>query len=581
MEQEETSPPSILKDFSYARKLLCTTSRGKNPDWYRDAHLLSHQIHLFETKRKYLAYSWDDITSQWVEINPIPLNADPLVLDEYLQYLRNEVFPGSCRSLGVVLHLNQEASVFDFPVQDWNEVQSGASLKSLIHDDPALVLQDRTLSNETMSFRVFPTPASPYVNDSGCAVATSRRGEEILQEFRRLGNENNFPIRTAGLSSPLLLLSRLPRTLGPQEKAFCTMLRFEDFSFFGFYSAEGELILLRSIKHAGKQLPHSLESTLSTTAASVELADLELKVFDCRVNKEPSLETELAALLFTLQYQVFVPPVSDELVVPIELSTFQIEDDNSNLAFAETETFGANVSESYHLQDFLSPSQEELDLVPGSIDMKVLRLGRVITRVGLAACLLFGAFVGFTSYTKMSSEKWKQGETSASEAALLSKDLQKVKATEKFLADRSKGWVTLELFARLFPLDGSVQFESAEHKAVAESTVGSRLPTAGMVKKWTIKGLAMEEATSSLVRLNTQEGMGEVFKVVKEKTGNSSFGLEQESRSLLVNLELSENPKFRLSSPKGSANSYPNQFSLEITQRIEAGDELAIPITKL
>ena len=320
--EDEKAAPHFLKDYAYARSLLKDTSRGKNPDWYRDAHLLSYQIHLFESGSRYQAYFWSDADEAWINLNPVSAKADASSLEEYMAYLQAEVLPAHCRSLGVVLHLNHEASVFEFPIQDWSTIQPGASLRDLIREDPASVLQDRTLSNESLSFQVFPTPASPQVASSGCAVATSRRGESILRAFRELGNETNFPIRTIGLSSPLLLLSRLPRTLGPQEKAFCVMLRFEDFSFFGFYSAEGELILLKSIKHNGKQLPHNLESTFSTTAASVELADWKLLVFDCRLIREPSLEDELGTLLFSLEYQVFMPPATEGDLLPIELSTF-------------------------------------------------------------------------------------------------------------------------------------------------------------------------------------------------------------------------------------------------------------------
>ncbi|GHC40739.1 hypothetical protein [Roseibacillus persicicus] len=579
METEDTTP-NLLKDYGYARSLLKNTSRGKNPDWYRDAHLLSSRLHLFESGENYLAYFWNETAAKWVSVKSIPLSADAEALEEYIQYLRSEVFPGSCRSLGVVLHLNQEASVFDFPQQEWEELHQ-TSLRELILHDPALVLQDRTLSSETMSFRVYPTPASPQVTTSGSAVATSRRGEELLREFREIGNRSNFPIRTAGISSPLLLLSRLPRTLGPQEKAFCIMLRFEDFSFFGFYSAQGELILLRSIKHTAKQLPHSLESTLATTAASVELADLGLKVFDCRLTPGQPLDEELSALLFNLNYQVFLPPSSEEMALPIELSTFQIEDDNPELAFAETETFGTTIAEGYHLQDFLSASAEELDRMPGAADMKLLRIGRLVTRLGIAACVLFGAFTVATSFMKMSSPDWKQGKKTTSQAAVLSRDLKKVKATERFLADRSKGWVTLELFARLFPLDGTVQFSDAEHVASAESVTSKKVVAAGLVKKWTISGFAMEEATNSLVRLNTQEGMGDVFNVVKETTGNSAFDLSQKTRNLMVNLDLSENPNFSRAAEPSTEQSFPYKFSLQITQRIEAADNLAVPITKL
>ena len=141
--------------------------------------------------------------------------------------------------------------------------------------------------------------------------------------------------------------------------------------------------------------------------------------------------------------------------------------------------------------------------------------------------------------------------------------------------------MTLELFANLFPLDGSVKFEKASHTATAGQASTAKLGTVGIVKKWEITGFAEEEAIAHLVRLNTQKGMGEVFAEVQKATGNSSVDLTKNSRSLLVNLKLSENPRFRPDAAQGEDDSYFNKFSLEVTQRIEAGDPLAVPIAKL
>lgn len=101
------------------------------------------------------------------------------------------------------------------------------------------------------------------------------------------------------------------------------------------------------------------------------------------------------------------------------------------------------------------------------------------------------------------------------------------------------------------------------------------------MKTWKLSGLAQGSATDSLVRLNTQEGMGEVFEAVKNSTGNSAFDLSKPTRNLLVNLDYQENSDFNPEAPPQTPQSFPYKFALEITQRIEAADPLAVPLTKL
>ena len=81
--------------------------------------------------------------------------------------------------------------------------------------------------------------------------------------------------------------------------------------------------------------------------------------------------------------------------------------------------------------------------------------------------------------------------------------------------------------------------------------------------------------------IDTEEGMAEVFKIVKDETGSSAMDMSKKTRNLTVNLDLSENPNFTPTAPKGSEQSFAYTFKLDITQRIEAGDPLAIPSRKL
>lgn len=582
METEQTSAPNLLKDFAHARQLLRHTSRGKNPDWYREAVDLDCQLHLLPNPLGYEAFLRTPGEDKWLSVPELPAQYNEETLEAYIESIRSEFLPRGARSLGVILHLNQDASVFEFQRRLAADNGADRDLQSLIVTDPAEVLQDRTLTESEMSFRIFPTPANPGVEDNGFAVAVSNDGVDLLRALREVGDAHNFPIRTSGLSIPLLLLSKLPRTIGPQTEPFCVMLAFDGFSFFGFFSQEGELILIRSIKHVERKLPQSLENVLSTTAASVELASLNLKVFDCRRAKQEGLDRELSALLFTIPFNVFLTTPAEGEDVPIALTSFLIEDGSPELAFGETVTFGNLVDGRYHLQDFLAPSAAEVASIPNVVDMKLLRFGRIVTRIGVAACVLVGAGVAYSAFTKMKSPEWSAENAVQDRAAEFAKDLGKAQLTEKMLADRSKGWVSMELLARLLPLDGSVQFSNASHEVTPnEKEKKSYRGDLGMVKNWKIEGFANDQGTKLLGELESPVGMGEVFEETKQATANSSLELSSPSRSLTVKLDLSENARFRNQSPPRSEESYPYQFTLNITQRIENSDPLAIPSGKI
>ncbi|MEM9079758.1 MAG: hypothetical protein AAGC74_03595 [Verrucomicrobiota bacterium] len=573
---------NLVEGYKSARVYMNKSTRGKNPDWYRPAIELSHQIHLLPSATGYEVHVFEKEQKKWSpEVQQIDTAISEEELQAFVTELRNKHLPNKARSLGVVLHLNQEASVFEFPIPEPDEAEElPLPPRDLIVVDPAAVLQDRTLGQLDLSFRIYPTPASPQVERVGCAVAMNRNGYELLKAFRSLGSELNFPIVTHAIATPYLLLSRLPRTFSDQEKPFCVMLRFDDFSFFGFFQETGELILLRSLKHNNRQLPQNLESVLRTTAAAVEIPDLDLKVFDCRREGEGRVEDHLQQLLYDFQFSVGTSG-ADESGLPIELRVFCVDDSDESLAFKQTETFGETLADKWHLQDFYEPGKEEKAELPTALDMKLMRIGRMVFRGGLAAALLLGLILGWGAFSKMRSPAWEHKTVTAGRAETLGQELKNVRTLESLLADRSKGWATMELFSRLFPLDGSVVFKQSEHKNTPEVSTNKRGEKAGFVRTWEIDGLAKESATGRLVKLNTPEGMAEVFGSVQEVTGNSSFDLSQKSRNLLVNMNLSENPTFNPDNAKSRDDLFPYRFKLEITQRIEAADDLAIPTSKV
>ena len=71
--------------------------------------------------------------------------------------------------------------------------------------------------------------------------------------------------------------------------------------------------------------------------------------------------------------------------------------------------------------------------------------------------------------------------------------------------------------------------------------------------------------------------MSKVFDEVSEITGDDSLRADLPSRSMVVNLQVSENKRYDPESGK-LENKFPFMFKLTITQRISHEDPIAIPI---
>ncbi|MDP0492001.1 MAG: hypothetical protein Q7Q71_13205 [Verrucomicrobiota bacterium JB023] len=568
--------PQIFATFKEARKAMKSTSRAKNPDWYREANELDFQLHLLPVGDVLQCSLLERHTGEWkMELGTLELDASSSELSFFLETIRRDSLPKNARSLGVVLHLNREASVFEFSLPEEEKYEHPKQLRELIVEDPGFVLQDRTIDADKLQFRIYPTPGSHHAERVGSAIATNRAGEGLLERLRQIGNDANFPIRTLAISSPLLLLSRLPRTFGELQKPFCVMLRFDAFSFFGFYRADGELILLRSLKHPNFELPANLESILRTTAAAVELPEIELRVFDCRKEDKRPLEAHLRDLIYSFEFSVDSAP-EGQGELPIELSVYRVDDDDTNLAYSGTETFGSVLEEKWHLQDFLPASQTELSTIPTQLDMKLLRWGRIAFRAGAAALLALGAFVAWSSFSKMSQEAWKHAEFRPVRSAQYALQLNNAKLLGGLLDERSNAWTNLELLARLFPTDQSVLCRDFDYSASAEKSYTGK---AALVRNWKIAGVAKSEAYGLMESYESKQKVSEIFTEVYEATGNPLFNLESGSRSLTVNLELEQNSATDDSKPGQSA--YPFRFNLSLTQRIESSDPLSLPLAKL
>ena len=75
--------------------------------------------------------------------------------------------------------------------------------------------------------------------------------------------------------------------------------------------------------------------------------------------------------------------------------------------------------------------------------------------------------------------------------------------------------------------------------------------------------------------------MEQVFEATKEATASNVMQVLGNNRSLTVKLDLSVNSNYSEGALERSPESFPYEFILHITQRIENADPLAIPTGKI
>ena len=262
--------------FAQARRLHRETNRSKNPDWYRPALALNCQLHLFAegegiATARLAANTGGPVT--WTEVEPPELDADLETLRGYLANLRSEHLSGKARSLGIVLHLADEFAISE--IAPLHEVPEDlAELKELFEEAPHEVIEGQGQSDGQFSFRFFPYPGTKNVQQPGAAIQISRKHQEFLRLFRDLAEETKFPVRTMGLSAPLVTLAGLPRIIPTlPEQPFCAVLSYSTFSVLAFFNAEGELLMLRSIRNHSSGVAPNVGGVVQTMSAALELAD--------------------------------------------------------------------------------------------------------------------------------------------------------------------------------------------------------------------------------------------------------------------------------------------------------------------
>jgi hypothetical protein len=574
--------PSELKTwprFLQARRLHRETSRSRNLDWYRAALDLEIQLHLFAENGAILVArlrckSADRVV--WSEVDCPPLTADEEELENYLRDFRAKHLDGKVKSLGVILHLADEFAISELkpfvePPEDLG------SIRDQLEVIPKEVLEDQSVSVDDLSFRLFPYAGPSSATYPGAAITISRQHERFLHALRQFGEQIKLPVRTAALSAPLVALGTLPHMVKTApDRPFCVLFSYLDFSVLGFFTSDGNLLMLRSVRHHAGRVPVNVDVIIQTMAVALELPDPAVIVLPLSQNKDAETPRLPNAVIFDWSHH---SGFDGDLPLEFQGATAGKPEPGAHEGLGGSQTFQDLEVNSWTLQDFLPPTREEQDLYPGQVEMKLMRYGGLAIKAVAVLILLFFLWSGFRVVQIMSHPAW-HAEANGAVAGNMEDLTTKIQRYEKwsaFLADRSKGWVTMELYSRLFPDTKSIVIKDANY--VVRPDAMRDKATVSIEREWVINGFANDNAIARLTEINSREGLNKVFQEVMTITGDDSMNPAVPTRNLSVNLLVSENKRYSPERGTTTESRFPILFSLTISQRISAEDPLAIPTT--
>jgi len=550
---------------------------------------MAHQLHLRLDGESLTGWTFQRKTSEWVQLGEI----SPQILFNgsedrarfiatTLENLRDE----GATSLGVVLHVADEFAITELNPESVNPDELPELRETIVHD-PASVLDDNTLAAQEISCRLFPLPANLATGSFAASVTLSTRHSGLLAAFREAGEDQNFPVRTIGVSGPLLALCGLPFLLGELiQKPFIAAFHFPVFTILAFFSRHGELSALRSLPHHGQRRSGNLRHATTAAAAVLEMADPDICVVAmASFSSDPVVSDLMQA--FPLSSVVMLPwrenpAITGRNNLPLECLAASVALEEANSPLANNETFPILFGEGWALQDFLPAAPEEANLFPSRKSMLLVRASRPFHALCALCILGLATWIGIDFFNAMNRDEWSfdaaiSKKRDQKKAALL-QEANQLSRWDNLLEDRSKGWANMELVARMFPEGTGILLRTVDHSAALEAGTGKA--NVGIIKNWTIIGFAKAEAQAHLTELNTRQGIAKLFREVAESTGNAAFSPELATRSLMVSISTVENRRFK--EPPGEASgtdetAYPLSFTMNLSQRFEATDPLALP----
>ncbi len=319
MELIDCSDLSPYKRYQQAIQLLRSTSRAENPNWYADALAVETQLHVFiggDTGA--ISYIHNQKDGSWTKgPNLTPqLMGDPELLGEVLEALIKAEVTSRKKALGLILYIADEFSTAELGPDHQNPAEVN-ELRELIIKSPGTVLNDRTLSNDTHTWRLFPYPGASGGNQFATAISFSRHHEEFINNARAYGEEHDIPIRTRSISAPLCTITALPWLLEQTPaNGFVAALHYPRFTVLSFFNDAGDLTLIRTLQHHGNMsFPPNIGGAIATTATSLELKDPHVFILPMAGRPPEGMTEKLTAAMPNSQV-ITLSPTSSPLHIP-------------------------------------------------------------------------------------------------------------------------------------------------------------------------------------------------------------------------------------------------------------------------
>ncbi len=570
---------NVLSYYRRAVNLGRSTSRLSNMDWYESAGDLDIQLHLYldksEEVRAYLFYKREDRYVSYSILEKSELK-NPESISQIVEDIRNKPEHKKIKSLGIVLMIADELG-FASLGPEHEEAEEFDELRELIMFQPSEVLNDKTVSVDTHSWRLFPYYGAVAGSETATTVVLTRKYHEVMELFRNTGNDINFPVITAALSAPLCAVAALPYFANSREEGSIIIYNYQQSTLLAFFNSDGELMLLRNMQHPyGKEFPTSIGSAMTTTANAFELENPEINIL-------PLCDNNVDGLISIVQDTM---PQSDIMLIdqkeilklngldpdiPLEtmVATQPLEKLESSLL--NSQTFQAFINGKWHLQEFILPLKEEVSQYPDLSEMKLLKASKLLKTVTGLLLIVTLIISGFGIWKRVLSDEWRhESKNLGALMAGYQKQIREHKYITSILKDRSKAWVGMEFVARLMPetdlaeisnIDYSV--ELGEEKANKKSI--SRL--------WAITGYTTEDGLVYLESLSKPENVERAFLETADISENEAYLTNVKTRSFTSEVLTSPNTR-------PNKSKYPLTFTLKVVQNYASGDDNSMILTK-
>lgn len=602
---------SPLKIYSQAKRILKTTSRAKEPDWYKPAHELNLQWHIWIGSQSGVSAIYSRSLRQWwtgPELPPVSLEVDengtPQGLDKSSRDALHELvrkilaakeFGAKPKSLGIVLHLADGLRIREL-APDFSGDDDFDSLNELLISAPDVALGDDSVDNREGKWRILPLAGVVDGPKRSLAVQVSSRLEVVAEELANYGELRNIPVVVNTRSAQLESLSGLAHVFPEIESigagSTLALMQYETMTLLFAIGNRGELQLVRPLMHRGTPhlSPSETHEVLSQTAALLNIKDATIVL----ASLTGLAKEKLAQLLEPYREQFPNARVNcfdlrgTPLTEGIPGSRFEFAVSVIDGAPRPDEApFQKELRERWTWQDFYGPSKEESARIPTRSDLQLLKFSSLAQKVAFAAIIAFCGWSGMDFVTKMRSDAWKLAPDDAQrmelELAKLQKERREWQHWDRLLEKRSEGWLALEALLEIFPPDGGVILKDANYRTdVAEGARNEESKTLGLTRHWDIAGFANPEQATSLPTLGSRTRVAELLNGIAERNHAPYLSVDSQTRDLQVTLQQKQGtmPPSR-EFPAKVARHFRTSFELNISQTLTPKDELAINISEL